>query len=179
MKKDHIIYWTSTGIVCAVMVFSIINFNLAHPVGPPEGSFAHLRLPDYFRIELTLAKTLGVLALLWPGGPTKGREFAYFGFGLTLVSAAIAHFSSGDPAMFVLDPLIFLGLLIVSARYARRVRDVPGERAGKLPRDGKPKRGFGKSGEVARRSPVMGTETSSERSEARSTGPESAGEPHS
>jgi hypothetical protein len=121
MKNEKIIYWCSTGVVCAVMVFSIINFNLAHPIGPPEGSFAHLRLPDYIRVELTLAKTLGVLALLFPHVPFKLREFAYFGFGLTLVSAAIAHFSSGDSAMFVVDPLIFLGFLIVSYRYFLRL----------------------------------------------------------
>jgi len=73
-------------------------------------------LPDYFRIELTIAKILGVLALLMPNVPYKIREFAYFGFGITLISASIAHFSSGDSLMFIVDPLIFLSLLIVSYR---------------------------------------------------------------
>ena len=114
MKRT--IYWITTAIVCSVMVFSAINFNLRNPLGPMKGAFAHLGLPDYFRIELTVAKILGVLALLMPNVPYKMREFAYFGFGITLISASIAHSSSGDSLMFIVDPLIFLSLLIVSYR---------------------------------------------------------------
>jgi hypothetical protein len=120
MKQNQTIYWTTTGIVCAVMVFSAINFNLSNPVGPMKGAFHHLGLPDYFKIELTIAKALGVLALLIPNVPAKMKEFAYFGFSITLVSASIAHFSVGDGIMFVVDPLIFLSILIVSYLYADR-----------------------------------------------------------
>src|SRR6266481_5489500 len=114
MTKDKTIYSIATGIVCSVMVFSAINFNLANPLGPMKGAFTHLGYPSYFRIELTVAKALGVLALLVPGVPRKAKEFAYFGFGVTLVSASIAHFSVGDPALFVIDPLLFLSALIAS-----------------------------------------------------------------
>src|SRR2546422_10976637 len=109
MTKDKMIYRTTTAIVCSVMVFSAINFNLKNPLGPLKGAFAHLGFPDYFRIELTIAKALGVFALLMPGIPTKAREFAYAGFAITLVSASVAHLSSGDPLLFVIDPLLFLG----------------------------------------------------------------------
>lgn len=124
MKKNKAIYWTSTGLVCAVMAFSAINFNLRDPFGPtwPGGPFVHLGLPDYIRIELTVAKTLGVLALLIPTVPFKLKEFAYAGFAITLVSASIAHFASGDGVMFVIDPLLFLGALLVSYRSFRRLR---------------------------------------------------------
>jgi hypothetical protein len=122
MKKDRWIYWTSTGIVCAVMVFSAINFNLTDPFGPFERPFPHLGLPDYLRIELTVAKALGVLALLIPDVPRKIKEFAYFGFAITLVSASIAHFSSGDGILFVIDPLLFLGALIVSYVYFNKMK---------------------------------------------------------
>ncbi|HKH72713.1 MAG TPA: DoxX family protein, partial [Vicinamibacterales bacterium] len=90
--------------------------------------FVHLQLPNYFRIELTIAKTLGVLALLIPSVPLKVKEFAYFGFAITLVSASIAHLAVGDAgrpplyAFYTLDPLIFLGLLIVSYRYFYKLR---------------------------------------------------------
>src|SRR5437899_714476 len=124
MNKDKVVYWTATSIVCAVMVFSAINFNLKNPIGPMKGAFVHLGYPDYFRIELTVAKALGVLALLMPGVPRKVKEFAYFGFGITLISASIAHFSVGDPALFVIDPLLFLSALIASyALYLRRPGD--------------------------------------------------------
>jgi hypothetical protein len=113
-KRDTIVYWLTTAAVCAVMAFSAVNFNLKEPLGPMKGAFTHLGYPGYFRVELTVAKVLGVLALLVPGVPRKVREFAYFGFGITLVSASIAHFSVGDPALFVIDPLLFLSALIAS-----------------------------------------------------------------
>ena len=105
------------------MVFSIFNFvfndHFPFPNGP-EGAFVHLGLPSYFKVELTIAKILGVLALVIPNVPVKIKEFAYFGFGLTLLSASIAHFARGDArlsVLFVIDPLVFLGLLIVSYFY--------------------------------------------------------------
>src|SRR5467141_4438905 len=125
-RRDRIIYWATTGIVCAIMVFSIVNFTFIDRFPFPEGAFVHLGLPNYFRAELTVAKTLGVLALLIPGIPARIKEFAYFGFGITLISASIAHFSSGDAkisVLFIIDPLIFLGILIGSYVYFNKLRD--------------------------------------------------------
>ena len=123
-SRDAFVYWLTTGAVCAVMAFSAVNFNLKEPLGPMKGAFTHLGYPSYFRIELTVAKALGVVALLVPGVPRKVKEFAYFGFGITLVSASIAHFSVGDPALFVIDPLLFLSALIASyALFLTRRRD--------------------------------------------------------
>ncbi len=126
--KDRIIYWTTTCIVCAVMVFSIINFVFNDHFPFPDGkesAFAHLGLPHYFKIELTTSKIFGVLALLVPGVPLKIKEFAYFGFGITLISAAIAHFSVGDASnlsvIYVLDPLLFFGALVVSYVYFNKL----------------------------------------------------------
>ena len=47
MTKDQTIYSIATGIVCSVMVFSAINFNLANPLGPMKGAFTHLVLLCY------------------------------------------------------------------------------------------------------------------------------------
>jgi hypothetical protein len=54
---------------------------------------------------------------LIPGVPRKAKEFAYFGFANTFISASIAHFSVGDSRPFVVDPLLFLGALITSYVY--------------------------------------------------------------
>jgi hypothetical protein len=121
-RHTRAVYWTSTAIVCAVMAFSAINFNLEHPLGPMKGALAHLGFPDYFRIELPAAKTLGVAALLVPGVPATDRGFAYAGFAITLVSASIAHYATGDAIPFVLDPLLFLVVLAVSYVSSRRMR---------------------------------------------------------
>jgi hypothetical protein len=58
-------------------------------------AFAHLGFPDYFRLELTWAKLLGVVLLLAPV-PARVKEWAYAGFAITLGSALIAHLSVGD-----------------------------------------------------------------------------------
>jgi DoxX-like family len=131
-RKDRVVYWTTTGIVLAVMVFSIVNFTFLQGFPFPEGGFVHLHLPDYFRIELTAAKILGVLALSIPGVPSRIKEFAYFGFGITLVSASIAHLSVGDAhrsVLFVIDPLVFLGLLAVSYVYFEKMEAVKADSA--------------------------------------------------
>jgi hypothetical protein len=117
MTKDKAVYSITTGLVCAVMALSAVNFNLANPIGPMKGAFTHLGLPSYFRIELTVAKALGVLAILIPNFPSKVKEFAYFGFAITLISASIAHFSVGDSLPFVIDPLLFLAALVMSYIY--------------------------------------------------------------
>ena len=124
VQRDRIVYWITTGIVCAVMVYSILNFTLFDRFPFPEGGFVHLGLPDYFKAELTVAKILGVSALLIPSVPAKIKEFAYFGFAITLISASIAHFSSGDArisVLFIVDPLIFLVLLAVSYFYFNKM----------------------------------------------------------
>jgi hypothetical protein len=58
-------------------------------------AFTHLGFPDYFRVELALAKLLGVVLLLAPV-PARLKEWAYAGFAITLGSALIAHLSVGD-----------------------------------------------------------------------------------
>ena len=58
-------------------------------------AFTHLGFPDYFRVELTCAKLLGVVLLLAPM-PARIKEWAYAGFAITLGSALIAHLAVGD-----------------------------------------------------------------------------------
>ncbi|AXY77743.1 DoxX family protein [Paraflavitalea soli] len=122
IRREKIIYWTATGIIGAVMTFSIISFTFFDGYTYPEGAFTHLHLPAYFKAELTIAKVLGVLILLLPGIPGKIKEYAYVGFGITLVSAIIAHAAVGDGIMYIIDPLLFLGVLILSYIYFTRLQ---------------------------------------------------------
>jgi hypothetical protein len=129
-KREKIVYRTATGMIYAVMVFSIFNFvfndHFPFPNGP-EGAFVHLGLPPWFKAELTIAKILGVLALSIPSIPARIKEFAYSGFAITLMSASIAHFARGDAQLsilFVIDPLVFLGLLAVSYFYFEKSRSL-------------------------------------------------------
>src|SRR5258705_11537485 len=137
-RRERLIYLITTGLVLAVMVFSIINFvfndHFPFPNGP-EGAFVHLGFPPYFKVELTLAKILGVLALVIPAVPFKVKVFAYAGFAITLVSAAIAHFGRGDArnlsVLYVVDPLVFCCLLAGSYYYFAKSHSLQvGARAG-------------------------------------------------
>ena len=121
MKKNKVIYWASTGIVAGIMLWSAINFNFNEEY---KTAFRHLGLPDWFKAELTAAKLLGVIVLLVAGIPQKIKEFAYFGFALTIVSACVAHISSGDGIVRGLEPLVFLGFLTISYLYYHKGRKV-------------------------------------------------------
>ena len=58
-------------------------------------AFAQLGYPDYFRVQLAVAKFVGILLLLAPV-PVRLKEWAYAGFAFTLTSALVAHLSVGD-----------------------------------------------------------------------------------
>lgn len=111
MKKERIIYWATTGLFSAMMLFSAYMYFTA-----PEAkvSFNHLGFPDYFRIELGIAKLFGAIALLLPFIPKRIKQFSYAGFTINLISAAIAHASSGDAVIAIVTPLLFLIVLVVS-----------------------------------------------------------------
>ncbi len=83
--------------------------------------FQQLGFPDYFRLELAVAKLLGAIVLL---APLAGRikEWAYGGFAITFISAFIAHTASGDPVSNRIGPVIFLVLLAVSYLTYHKLR---------------------------------------------------------
>jgi uncharacterized membrane protein YjjP (DUF1212 family) len=49
------------------------------------------------------------------------KEFAYFGFAITFVSAFIAHLSSGDPMKIAISPVVFIAILAVSYLYFQKL----------------------------------------------------------
>ena len=73
-----------------------------------------------------------------PAVPFKVKEFAYAGFAITLVSAAIAHFGRGDAwnlsVLLSIDPLVFFCLLAISYYYFAKSHSLQaGARAGAVP----------------------------------------------
>jgi hypothetical protein len=91
-KRLVIGYWVVTALFCLQMAFTAYA-QLSLP--QVAEAFAHLGFPDYFRIELSLAKLLGVVVLLAPVA-TRLKEWAYAGFAFDIISAIIAHFAVGD-----------------------------------------------------------------------------------
>ncbi len=117
MKRNKIIYWISTGFFCAFLLLTSISY-LTDPNF--VDIFKHLGFPQYFRIELAIAKILGVLLLLIPQVPSKVKEWVYVGFGITLVSGAVAHLNSGDPFGYIANVLFWFILLAISYIYRHK-----------------------------------------------------------
>ena len=91
-RAQRIAYWIVTALLCLQLVFTAYA-QLSLP--QVAQAFTHLGFPDYFRVELSCAKFLGVLVLLAPV-PARLKEWAYAGFAITLGSALIAHLAVGD-----------------------------------------------------------------------------------
>ena len=109
MKVRKTIYYTTTAIISLMMLFIAFE-TLTKP--EVKKSMAHLGFPDYFRIELGIAKIIGAVFLWLPIRLLK--ESAYIGFAIMFISAAIAHYVVGDPAGKVYTGFAFLIILIVS-----------------------------------------------------------------
>ncbi|MBL8220762.1 MAG: DoxX family protein [Bryobacterales bacterium] len=91
-RTQTIVWWTATTLFCLQMGFTAYAQLRLPQVAE---AFTRLGFPDYFRVELSLAKLLGVALLLMPV-PPRLKEWAYAGFAFNLASALIAHFSVGD-----------------------------------------------------------------------------------
>ena len=119
MKAKKIIYWVTTGIITAMMLFSAFGY-FTNP--DMKAAFVHLGFPSYFRIELGILKIAGALILILPIIPTKVKSFAYFGFALTFISAFIAHTASGDPISVAIMPIVFLVILVISYIFSPKIK---------------------------------------------------------
>jgi hypothetical protein len=91
-KGTVIGFWIVTALFCLQMLFTAYA-QLALP--QVAEAFRHLGFPDYFRVQLSLAKLIGVVLLLAPV-PARLKEWAYAGFAFDLASALIAHLAVGD-----------------------------------------------------------------------------------
>jgi hypothetical protein len=115
-------FWICTALFCLEMSFTAY-YELANPgVGK---KFARLGFSSHaFHVELSLAKVLGVLALLLPV-PAVVKEWAYAGFAINLVSALIAHLSMGDGWQALAPSTITSVLWGLSYFFWRRLQATP------------------------------------------------------
>lgn len=119
---NKIIYWISTGII--FLLDAVIPAFTSHTELAKEG-IHHLGFPDYFRVELTVFKVIGGLVLVLPFSAPRLKEWAYAGFGISLISAAVAHCvvdGFGGQSIF---PLVVLGILVVSYIYYHKLNAKP------------------------------------------------------
>lgn len=108
--KIKYIYWGSTVLLALMMAASGAMYFIAEEAAQ---TFADLGFPDYFRVELGIAKLLGAAALLAPL-PRWMKEWTYAGFTISFVSAVVAHLASGDPVATAVPPVVALAILATS-----------------------------------------------------------------
>lgn len=109
--KKAVTYWIATGFVVCIMTISGV-LAVAHAPSMMAG-LAHLGYPAYFSNLLGVAKLVGVCVLLVPG-MVKLKEWAYVGFGITILSASYSHLLSGDGVLAALEPLVTFAALVIS-----------------------------------------------------------------
>ena len=109
MKTTKIIYWVTTGIICLFASTAIMmNSEMAK-----EGT-THLGIPRWLGLEISISQLIGLILLMIPAIPSRVKEWAYVGFGILYISAAIAHISVGDAIGHTIMAIAFFGLLLLS-----------------------------------------------------------------
>ncbi|MEO0898265.1 MAG: DoxX family protein [Bacteroidota bacterium] len=117
MKRDNIIYWITTSLFALMMGASGVAYFVVETF---TENFAALGFPDYFRMELGAGKILGAILLILPMVPKFLKEWTYAAFGITLISAVIAHLSVGDSIDKIIPIFVAFGLLLTSYIFWNR-----------------------------------------------------------
>ena len=119
MKSTKIIYWTTTAIIFlfeGVLVALTSNSELA-----VEG-IRHLGYPAYFGPLLAVFKVTGAVVLIIPAIQGRVKEWAYAGFGIVFISAAVSHASVDGLGGQTIFPIVFFGILAASyVTYHKRL----------------------------------------------------------
>ena len=74
----------------------------------------HLGIPRWLGLEISIGQLIGLVLLIIPAIPARVKEWAYVGFGIMYISAAIAHIAMGDPLNNTVMAIVFFGLLLIS-----------------------------------------------------------------
>lgn len=115
MKKKSVslLYWITTTLVFLFEGVMTAFFGTSQMA---MDGIAHLGYPAYFGIMLMVFKVVGALALILPAVKGAPKEWAYAGFGIVFISAAVSNWVVDGFSQTVVMALVFLGILAVSHR---------------------------------------------------------------
>ena len=118
MKSTKTIYWISTGLFAAFMIFSAVPDIIM--MDDAVKFMTHLGYPKYFIPFIGYAKILGSLAILIPGFK-KIKEWAYAGLVFDLLGAVYSNISTDgfQPGMLVM--LVIFAVVITSYIFNQKV----------------------------------------------------------
>jgi hypothetical protein len=118
MKKDKLIFWTSTIIIA---LFEGLMPALTSQTELAKEGIRHLGYPEYFGNALVVFKVLGVIAIVLPKVPARIKEWAYAGFAFDFLFATISHGVVDGINGQTFFPLIVFGILAVSYIYYHKL----------------------------------------------------------
>lgn len=118
MKKEKILFWTSTTIIA---LFEGLMPALTSQTELAKEGIRHLGYPEYFGNALVVFKVLGVLTLILPQAPKRIKEWAYAGFTFDFLFATISHGSVDGINGQTFFPLVVLAILMVSYFYYHKL----------------------------------------------------------
>ena len=112
-KTANLIYWISTIVFAALMIFSAAG---GLQPSPPAIQLIHDQLgyPVYFIQYISIAKLIGSIAILIPGLNRSVKEWAYAGLFFDLTGAiysAVASSGTFDPMMLMMLIWILPGII--------------------------------------------------------------------
>lgn len=110
-KRTKIIYWITTIIIVlfdGVVPAFTSNSELA------VAGIRHLGYPDYFRTMLTVFKVAGAIILILPFVGRRLKEWAYAGFALSMIAAAVSHWAVDGIDVQSFFPLFIFSILVAS-----------------------------------------------------------------
>ena len=119
MKTTKILYWIFTVLLVGLMLFSAIGSFFPTPDGITM--MKNIHYPYNVLTLLSVAKILGVIAILVPGFP-RLKEWAYAGFTFDLIGAAYAAYAAGLPVAAWASILVFLVLVFGSYIYYHKLQ---------------------------------------------------------
>ncbi|MGI9551451.1 MAG: DoxX family protein [Aurantibacter sp.] len=116
MKLQRIVYWVATGILTAIMLYSVQMYFLNYE--DVQGYFEALHYPKYLVYPLAIAKILGLVAI-WGNFLKWLKEWAYAGFFFDICLAFAAHIVAKDGGHVV--PIIAFIALMISYFLGKKV----------------------------------------------------------
>jgi hypothetical protein len=118
MKKDKIIFWTTTTLI---FLFEGVMPALTSQSEMAKEGIRHLGYPDYFGTMLAVFKVLGALSLIIPQIPARIKEWAYAGFAIDFIAACVSLIAVDGVSGLAFFPLIVLVVLSISYMYYHKI----------------------------------------------------------
>jgi len=113
-----VIYWITTSLITLAQIPGafMINTNMA------TQTCTHLGLPRWLMVEASIGSTIGALILIIPMWKWL-KDWAYVAFGITFISAFVAHVTIDGFGSEAIQAIIFFGVLFTSYIYYHKIND--------------------------------------------------------